>query len=77
MFLNQMNLTARTRELGGPLQKQITKYLGISINEEVTLNSHIGPKLVTARRSFNKLQRLWSHNDIETKFKLRIYKGCY
>ena len=54
-----------------------TKYLGVSVNEQGTLKSHIGPKLVTARQSFNKLQRLWSHNDIETKFKLKIYKGIF
>ena len=53
------------------------KYLGIAVNEHGTLKSHIGPKLVTARQSFNKLQRLWSHSDIETRFKPKIYKGIF
>ena len=45
-----------------------TKYLGVSVSEKGRLKSYIGPKLLTARQSFfNKLQRLWSHNDIETK----------
>ena len=54
-----------------------TTYLEISVNENGTLKSHIGPKLVSARQSFNKLQRLWSRNDIATRFKLKIYKCIF
>ena len=49
-----------------------TKYLGMSINEQGILKSHIGPKPVNARQTFTKLQRLWSYNDIETRFKLKL-----
>ena len=54
-----------------------TKYLGMAINNKGTLKSHITPKLATARQSFNKLQRLWSHHNIERQFKLKIYKGIF
>ena len=54
-----------------------TKYLGIKVNNKGTLHSHLGPKLSNTRKSFNTLQRLWSHTSIETKFTLKIFSGIF
>jgi hypothetical protein len=54
-----------------------TKYLGMKINNKGTLQTHLKPKLAVARKDFGLLQRLWSHSDIETQFKLKIFKGIY
>merc|ERR1712078_325644 len=53
------------------------KYLGLKLNDKGTLKTHIGPKLVSVRKSFGALQRLWSHDNIETQFKLKIFKGIF
>ena len=54
-----------------------TKYLGITVNNKGTLKSHLGPKLAYVRKQFNTLQRLWSHGNIDTQFKIKIYKGIF
>ena len=37
----------------------------------------LGLYLHPGRQGFNKLQRLWSHDDIETRVKLKIYEGIF
>ena len=52
------------------------KYLGITINNKGTLKSHLKPISYT-RKQFGTLQNLWSHTNIEAKFKLKIYKAIF
>ena len=53
------------------------RYLGITVTDKATIRSHLRAKLISTRQSFNTLQRLWSHSNIENQFKLKIYKGVF
>ena len=51
------------------------KHLGIAINLEGTLHSHLKHRLSYTKNRFTKLQHLWSHTKIDKHFKLKVYKA--